>query len=69
MNILFFLTPKASCDVLYDDESVRESLQNLDILFQEVADNLDEMLIDTENVVESPVYPDVHPLWEFEGEC
>lgn len=31
MNILFFLTPKASCDVLYDDESVREALERMEL--------------------------------------
>ena len=31
MNILFFLTPKASCEVLYDDESLREALERMEI--------------------------------------
>lgn len=31
MNILFFLTPKASCEVLYDDESVREALERMEL--------------------------------------
>ncbi len=30
MNILFFLTPKANCEVLYDDESVREALERME---------------------------------------
>ncbi len=31
MNILFYLTPKASCEVLYDDESIREALERMEI--------------------------------------
>ena len=31
MNILFFLTPKASCEVLYDDESLREALERMEL--------------------------------------
>lgn len=31
MNILFFLTPKTSCEVLYDDESIREALERMEI--------------------------------------
>ena len=31
MNILFFLTPKASCEVLYDDESIREALERMEL--------------------------------------
>ena len=31
MNILFFLTPKANCEVLYDDESLREALERMEI--------------------------------------
>lgn len=30
MNILFFLTPKASCEVLYDDESIRGALERME---------------------------------------
>lgn len=31
MNILFFLTPKAACAHLFDDDSVREALQRLEL--------------------------------------
>ena len=31
MNILFYLTPKANCEVLYDDESIREALEQMEI--------------------------------------
>ena len=31
MNILFFLTPKASCEMLYDDESIREALERMEL--------------------------------------
>lgn len=31
MNILFYLTPKASCEVLYDDESLREALERMEL--------------------------------------
>lgn len=31
MNILFFLTPKANCAQLYDDESIREALERMEI--------------------------------------
>ncbi len=31
MNILFFLTPKANCAVLYNDESLREALERMEI--------------------------------------
>ncbi len=31
MNILFYLTPKANCELLYDDESIREALERLEI--------------------------------------
>ena len=31
MNILFFLTPKANCEVLYDDESLREALERMEL--------------------------------------
>ena len=31
MNILFFLTPKANCEYLYDDESLREALERMEI--------------------------------------
>ncbi|MBR3076772.1 MAG: CBS domain-containing protein [Oscillospiraceae bacterium] len=31
MNILFFLTPKASCEVLFDDESIREALERMEL--------------------------------------
>ena len=31
MNILFFLTPKASCEVLHDDESIREALERMEM--------------------------------------
>lgn len=31
MNILFFLTPKTSCELLYDDESIREALERLEL--------------------------------------
>ncbi len=31
MNILFYLTPKANCEVLYDDESLREALERMEI--------------------------------------
>lgn len=31
MNVLFFLTPKASCELLYDDESIREALERLEL--------------------------------------
>lgn len=31
MNILFFLTPKANCEVLYDDESIREALERMEL--------------------------------------
>lgn len=30
MNILFFLTPKASCSYLYDDYSIRQALERLE---------------------------------------
>lgn len=30
MNILFFLTPKANCEVLYDDESIRKALERME---------------------------------------
>lgn len=31
LNILFYLTPKANCELLYDDESIREALERLEI--------------------------------------
>ncbi len=31
MNILFYLTPKSSCEVLYDDESIREALERMEM--------------------------------------
>lgn len=31
MNILFFLTPKASCAHVFDDDSVREALQRMEL--------------------------------------
>ncbi len=31
MNILFYLTPKANCEVLYDDESIREALERMEL--------------------------------------
>lgn len=31
MNILFFLTPKASCEFLSDDESLREALERMEL--------------------------------------
>ena len=31
MNILFFLTPKANCAHLHDDESIREALERMEI--------------------------------------
>lgn len=31
MNILFYLTPKANCELLYDDESIREALERLEL--------------------------------------
>lgn len=31
MNILFFLTTKANCEVLYDDESIREALERMEL--------------------------------------
>ena len=31
MNILFFRTPKANCELLYDDESSREALKRMEI--------------------------------------
>lgn len=31
MNILFFLTPKTSCEVLYDDESIREAIERMEL--------------------------------------
>ncbi|MBQ1409982.1 MAG: CBS domain-containing protein [Oscillospiraceae bacterium] len=31
MNILFYLTPKANCEVLYDDESIREALARMEL--------------------------------------
>ena len=31
MNILFYLTPKANCELLYDDESVREALERMEL--------------------------------------
>ena len=31
MNILFFLTPKASCEMLFDDESIREALERMEL--------------------------------------
>ena len=31
MNILFYLTPKASCELLYDDESIREALERMEL--------------------------------------
>ena len=30
MNILFYLTPKAECEHLYDDESIREALERME---------------------------------------
>ncbi|MBR6413006.1 MAG: CBS domain-containing protein [Oscillospiraceae bacterium] len=30
MNVLFYLTPKASCVVLYEDESIRSALQRME---------------------------------------
>ncbi len=30
MNILFYLTPKASCEVLFEDESIRGALQRME---------------------------------------
>ena len=31
MNILFFLTPKANCEFLSDDESLREALERMEL--------------------------------------
>ncbi len=31
LNILFYLTPKANCELLYDDESVREALERMEL--------------------------------------
>lgn len=31
MNLLFFLTPKTSCELLYDDESLREALERMEL--------------------------------------
>ena len=31
MNILFYLTPKANCELLYDDEPIREALERLEL--------------------------------------
>ena len=31
MNVLFFLTPKTSCELLYDDESIREALERMEL--------------------------------------
>lgn len=31
MNILFFLTPKANCKHLHDDESIREALERMEL--------------------------------------
>ena len=31
MNILFFLTPKANCEVLFDDESIREAVERMEL--------------------------------------
>ena len=31
MNILFFLTPKSECAHLYDDESIREALERMEL--------------------------------------
>ena len=31
MNLLFYLTPKASCELLYDDESIREALERMEL--------------------------------------
>lgn len=31
MNLLFFLTPKASCELLYDDETLREALERMEL--------------------------------------
>ena len=31
MTLLFYLTPKASCEVLYDDESIREALERMEL--------------------------------------
>ena len=31
MNILFFLTPKVRCEHLYDDESIREALERMEL--------------------------------------
>ena len=31
MNILFYLTPKTACELLYDDESIREALERLEL--------------------------------------
>ena len=31
MNILFYLTPKANCEHLYDDESIREALERMEL--------------------------------------
>ena len=31
MNILFYLTPKSNCEVLHDDESIREALERMEM--------------------------------------
>ena len=31
MNVLFFLTPKSECAHLYDDESIREALERMEL--------------------------------------
>ncbi len=31
MNILFYLTPKADCELLQDDESIREALERMEL--------------------------------------
>ena len=31
MNLLFYLTPKAECKHLYDDESIREALERMEL--------------------------------------
>ena len=31
MNVLFYLTPKSNCEILYDDESIREAMERMEL--------------------------------------
>ena len=31
MNVLFYLTPKSNCEILYEDESIREAMERMEI--------------------------------------